>query len=116
MGTQGLVIGVDLGGTKMHAAAVDENGTMLHDEREKTLPEEGADAVIGRIADLCRRITLQLKVPHDQLRAVCVGVPGGVDDAVGMVDKAPNLKWEKVPLGHRLSSSLGGVREIRYRT
>jgi glucokinase len=106
----GLVIGVDLGGTKMHAAAVDENGTLLHDEREKTLPEEGADAVIGRIADLCRRITLKLDVPHVDLRAVCVGVPGGVDDAAGMVDKAPNLRWEKVPLGHLLSSALGGVR------
>ena len=110
MRNQGLVIGVDLGGTKMHAAAVDESGTLLHDEREKTLPEEGADAVIGRIADLCRRITLALNVPHSQLRAVCVGVPGGVDDAAGMVDKAPNLKWEKVPLGHLLSSALGGVR------
>jgi glucokinase len=105
-----LVIGVDLGGTKMHAAAVDEEGRLLHDEREKTLPEEGADAVIGRIADLCRRITLALKVPHSDLRAVCIGVPGGVDDRLGMVDKAPNLKWEKVPLGQRLSAALGGVR------
>jgi glucokinase len=110
MGNDGLVIGVDLGGTKMHAAAVDEKGTLLHDEREKTLPEEGSGAVIGRIADLCRRITLALGVPHDQLRAVCVGVPGGVDDNAGMVDKAPNLKWEKVPLAHLLSSALGGVR------
>jgi glucokinase len=107
---RGLVIGVDLGGTKMHAAAVDENGTLLHDEREKTLPEEGADAVIGRIADLCRRITLALNVPHDQLRAVCIGVPGGVNDATGVVDKAPNLKWEKVPLGPTLSSMLGGTK------
>jgi predicted NBD/HSP70 family sugar kinase len=39
---RGLVIGVDLGGTKMHAAAVDENGTLLHDEREKTLPDNCA--------------------------------------------------------------------------
>jgi glucokinase len=105
-----LIIGVDLGGTKMHAAAVDDDGKLLHDEREKTLPDEGADAVIGRIADLCRRITLALGVPHDQLRAVCVGVPGGVNDSTGMVDKAPNLKWEKVPLAHQLSSALGGVR------
>jgi glucokinase len=110
MRTQGLVIGVDLGGTKMHAAAVDENGTLLHAEREKTLPEEGADAVIGRISDICRRILHALSTPVDQLRAVCVGVPGGVDDTAGMVDKAPNLKWEKVPLAHLLSSSLGGVR------
>jgi glucokinase len=107
---RGLIIGVDLGGTKMHAAAVDENGALLHDEREKTLPEEGPDAVIGRIADLCRRINLALGVPHSELRAVCIGVPGGVDDAAGMVDKAPNLKWEKVPLAHLLSSSLGGVK------
>ena len=49
-------------------------------------------------------------MPHAELRGVCIGVPGGVDDAAGMVDKAPNLKWEKVPLAHLLSTALGGAR------
>jgi glucokinase len=107
---KGLVIGVDLGGTKMHAAAVDESGNLLHNERDKTLPEEGADAVIGRVAALCARIAGALGASAGDITAVCIGVPGGVDDANGMVDKAPNLRWEKVPLAPRLSSALGGAR------
>jgi glucokinase len=37
-------------------------------------------------------------------------VPGGVNDATGMVDKAPNLNWEKVPLAPTLSRMLDGPR------
>jgi glucokinase len=40
-----------------------------------------------------------------------VGVPGGVDDAAGIVDKAPNLGWNKVPLARRLTDALG-VRRV----
>jgi glucokinase len=107
---KGMVIGVDLGGTKIHAAAVDEQGKVLHAERDKTLPEEGAQAVIGRMAALVRAIAGKLGAGLEGLQAVCVGVPGGVDDAAGLVDKAPNLRWEKVPLGALLGAALGGAR------
>jgi glucokinase len=45
-----------------------------------------------------------------EVGAICVGVPGGVDDARGIVDKAPNLGWKDVPLAQRLSSLTGGAR------
>jgi glucokinase len=107
---KGLIVGVDLGGTKMHAAAVDEQGAVLASERAKTLPEEGADAVIGRIAGLIRDITATLGAEPRDVTAVCVGVPGGVDDRAGVVDKAPNLHWEKVPLSRLLGDAIGGGR------
>jgi glucokinase len=100
---KGLIVGVDLGGTKMHAAAVDEAGAVLHSERTKTLPEEGAPSVIARIAGLIGKIREALK---SDVQAVCVGVPGGVDDADGIVDKAPNLHWEKVPLARLLAEAV----------
>jgi glucokinase len=102
----GLVIGFDLGGTKMHAAAVDVTGRVLHAERQKTQASDGAATVIRRMAELIRAVAGKLGQP---VRAVCVGVPGGVDEPTGMVDKAPNLGWEKVPLGSLLSAALDGA-------
>ena len=107
---EGLIIGVDLGGTKMHAAVVDASGHVIHSLRQKTVADEGADAVIGRIAGLIRDITATLGAEPRDVTAVCVGVPGGVDDRAGVVDKAPNLKWEKVPLARLLSDAIGGGR------
>jgi glucokinase len=104
----GMVIGVDLGGTKMAAAAVAEDGQILASAREKTRPEEGVEAVIARLADLSWRVTRAAGA--GAVPAVCVGVPGGVDDATGVVDKASNLGWEGVALGPALSALLGGAR------
>lgn len=102
-----LVIGFDLGGTKMHAACVDSDGHVIHSEREKTLAADGPDAVIDRMIGLCTRIVGELGARASDVKALCVGVPGGVDDARGVVDTAPNLGWSQIPLVERLSSALG---------
>jgi glucokinase len=107
MADNSLVIGFDLGGTKMHAAAVDPHGHVMHSERCKTLADEGPDAVIERMVGLVSRILAELGPRASDVKALCVGVPGGVDDARGMVDTAPNLGWSQVPLVERLSSPLG---------
>lgn len=104
----GVVIGIDLGGTKMLAGAVDEHGEVLHKERELTRAEEGAEAVIGRLADLVGALADKVaSLGGRRVLAVSIGVPGGVDSATGQVDRAPNLRWEKVPLGPLLSSRTG---------
>lgn len=108
MADSSLVIGFDLGGTKMHAAVVDAQGQVVHALREKTLADQGgAEGVIERMIDVCTRLRQALGARGGDLGAVCVGVPGGVDDANGMVDTAPNLGWRKVPLGPRLGGALG---------
>lgn len=99
-------IGVDLGGTKMLAGAVDRAGAVTHIERELTKPEEGAQAVIERLAGLVGRVRGQLE-PDAHIEAIAIGVPGGVDSANGIVDKAPNLGWENVALASLLQPLVG---------
>ncbi len=101
-----LVIGIDLGGTKMLAAGIYERGEILHLVRQQTLAEEGSQAVIARIAALCHEITTAVGRP---IAAVCIGVPGAVDGHTGIVHRAPNLQWAAVPLASLLSAQIGGV-------
>lgn len=104
---EGLVIGVDLGGTKIHAAAVSERGELLKDARVKTEPEQGADAVIARIAGLVREIKSGLD--GAPIEAICVGVPGSVDAESGIVNEAPNLAWRDQPLARKLAQATGAA-------
>lgn len=112
MGSDDLICGIDLGGTKIQAAIVDAEGKIRASDRCKTLADEGPDAVIGRIIELGEGLCREVGIKAASLRAVSVGVPGGVDDAAGVVDKAPNLGWTKVPLARRLVEALGVKRVV----
>src|SRR5262249_41113228 len=81
-------------------------GHVVHSEREKTHATDGPDAVIDRMIGLCQRIRGELGARGADLRALCVGVPGAVDDERGVVDTAPNLGWSQVALSERLASAL----------
>jgi glucokinase len=107
MSEESLVIGLDLGGTKMNAAVVDAEGRVVCSERQKTLASDGASGVIERIVGICVRLRTQLADRGEQLRALAIGVPGAVDDEGGVVDKAPNLGWEGVQLAEPLEKALG---------
>ncbi len=100
-----LFIGVDLGGTNIEAAAV-RNGKILQIKKKKTRPEKGVDAVIDRIEATVRKAMKKMDAAPSDFAALCIGAPGAVDPATGMVHDAPNLDWRDVPLGPRLQERL----------
>lgn len=95
------VIAVDLGGTHIRVAVIDEAGEIISRDRTPTSANDGPDAVIGRIADLVTRIARDAGVPD----AVEVGVasPGPLNPRSGIVHYTPNLPgWRDVPLIDKL--------------
>lgn len=100
-----LAIGIDLGGTNIKGALVDDQGHLLSKTEVPTLAREGPEAVIKRIAGLI----LELAYNHDEpISGIGIGVPGQPDTVTGAVLYAPNLKWERVPVGPMLN------REFNY--
>jgi glucokinase len=91
----GLTIGVDVGGTKIAAGVVDENGAILARTRVPT-PADPQWAV-GAIADA----VTELRRDHE-ITAVGVGAPGYIDRARATVIMAPNIAWENEPLKARI--------------
>ena len=53
--TNELVVGVDLGGTKILAAVITADGKILGQAKRKTKPEAGTESVIDRIVERKRR-------------------------------------------------------------
>ncbi|WP_042369101.1 ROK family glucokinase [Streptacidiphilus neutrinimicus] len=91
----GLTIGVDVGGTKIAAGVVDENGAILARTRVPT-PADPQWAV-GAIADAIK----ELREDHEVV-AVGVGAPGYIDRDRSTVLMAPNIAWENEPLKARI--------------
>src|SRR5215510_5197634 len=98
----GVTIGVDLGGTKVETAVVDDSGRVVASRRHPTDPDSGYRAVIDAIIE-----SVNVFVGRYPVKGVGVGVAGQIDTAAGTVRFAPNLKWTDVPLGPELSQALG---------
>ena len=104
------VLGVDLGGTNIVTGAVAADGSAVLGVRSApTRPEEGADAVVARIAQLCREsITEAARAGGDaaKIAGVGIGSPGPLDRERGLVLITPNLGWKNFPLRDRVSDAL----------
>lgn len=93
-------IGVDLGGTNIKAALVDEHCTVLAETSCPTRLPRSAQEVCDDIARLCR--TLADKSP---VGGIGVGCPGTVDG--GRVLYSNNLGWQNFDMADYLSTATG---------
>jgi glucokinase len=98
-----LVIGIDLGATKIASVLMDSRGQVLKERRALTGADQGAQAVIARMAG---EILALLADCPDSISGIGIGVPGYVDPDQGMVIDATNLDWYQVPLLDELKRAL----------
>ena len=101
--------GVDLGGTKIQAVVLDDEGTVLGDSRRPTPTEGGPPDAVAAIAAALREAAEAADVDPAALRGIGIGSPGDVDDRAGTVTSARNLPgWEgSFPLASALGDDLG---------
>ncbi|MFZ1553973.1 MAG: ROK family protein [Anaerolineae bacterium] len=105
--TNELVVGVDLGGTKILAAVITADGKILGQAKRKTKPEAGTESVIDRIVKTVDDALGSAKITRADVRAVGIGAPGPIDPDTGTVLMAPNLNgWENVALAKMLRDQL----------
>ncbi|CAN7644086.1 ROK family protein [Rhizobium sp. LjRoot258] len=86
---QGVVAGVDLGGTKVLAGLADLEGRILATVEEPT--EHGADAPV--LTQIPRMVLSLLQRHRDQgpLRKTVVGIPSAVSPSTGLASLSPHL-------------------------
>ncbi|WP_426413178.1 ROK family protein [Bradyrhizobium ganzhouense] len=85
-----FVLGIDLGGTKLHVALADLHGEIVAESIEPTSCEGGA-AVVTQIERMKDALLQQASVPAQRLRGGVMGSPGMVDPASGSIVIAPNI-------------------------
>ncbi|MFF3766844.1 ROK family glucokinase [Streptomyces sp. NPDC001922] len=96
----GLTIGVDIGGTKIAAGVVDEEGSILETCKVPTPPTP--EGVVDAIADAVRTVSTD-----HQVEAVGIGAAGYVDDKRATVLFAPNINWRHEALKDKVEQRVG---------
>jgi glucokinase len=93
-------IGVDIGGTKIAAGVVDEEGTILAQTRRATEPDD-ASSIDRAVADVYAELSASYEVG-----AIGVAAAGFVNSARSTVLFAPNIAWRDYPLRERVRALL----------
>jgi glucokinase len=97
-----VIIGVDLGGTRIRAARLDRDLKILERVETLTLADEGLNPTLQRIKDLIRQV-----LPDDDTPVAGIGIsaPGPLNPETGVIINPPNLPgWREVELGAILHS------------
>jgi glucokinase len=94
-------IGIDIGGTKIAGAVVDDLGQIVRADRVPTPADTGSleDAVVAMIESLRG---------GDDVSAVGVAAAGFIDAAQSTVYYAPNIDWRNEPFREKLEARIGG--------
>lgn len=103
---QDLLVGVDLGGTKILAGVFTPQLKLLQSTKLSTKSERGFDAVVDRIARCVRDCVDEADLSIKQVRGIGIGAPGAIDPDTGEVIFAPNLQWKGAPLKKALEKAL----------
>jgi glucokinase len=103
----GLVIGVDVGGTKVAAGLVDATGTILYQNRTPMVANDGSagglTAVRAAIDSVSRKATSGPGAPQ-LIQGIGICAPGPLDPKTGTILNPPNLPcWRDYPLAAEIA-------------
>lgn len=102
-----VALGIDLGGTKILTAVVDDQGKMLSRDYRSTPAQQGQDAVIEAMAQSARAAVEQAGLGMSDLSAAGIGVPGPCNPKTGILHTTPNLPgWRDVPIKDIMADQL----------
>jgi len=102
-------LGVDLGGTAVKIAVIDEDVGMLEHERHPTKLDEGPEGIVGQIGSLVFSVygRFRNRLGEEGFAGIGLGAPGAVDSERGILSYPPNLPgWEHYALKSELQKLL----------
>ena len=99
-------IGIDLGGTNIVAAVVDEKYNMITKAKTPTAMPRSADEIFDDIAKVCKEAMAEANLTIADIESVGIGTPGTVNSD-GVIEFANNLGFDNVPAKEMLSERLG---------
>lgn len=103
-----LILGVDIGGTKVATALATAQGEILAREYVPTSAKAEPDAVINSICALANKTLSAKRVKPSQLLGIGIAAAGIIDSDNGRVITSPNLPaWHEVPLRDAVKQPFG---------
>ncbi len=96
-----VIVGVDLGGTKIHTARMD-SGKIDRSFKMKISSQASKETVLSEVIQAIEAVM------NKEVKAIGIGVPGLVDTKTGVIYDIVNIpSWKKVHLGEKLKQQFG---------
>ncbi|MFD8565335.1 ROK family protein [Streptomyces sp. NPDC059639] len=102
-----LVAALDIGGTKIAGALVDNRGRILARTQRPTPAQENGETVMGAVEAVLGELTSSELWPRTG--AVGIGSAGPVDRSAGTVSPVNVPGWRAFPLVERVGAATGGL-------
>lgn len=102
-----IVLGIDLGGTKILSAVITSSGEILSRSKKKTRSHLSTDEILQRLLSCAESAIEKSGIPLEKISAIGIGSPGPLDPVKGIVLHTPNIKFKNTPLAPFLSENLG---------
>lgn len=97
------MIGIDLGGTNIRVAKIDEAGNILQEIKTPSYAQEGREKVLENMISLIHQIE-----DYQSCAGIGIGVPGPCDQETGMMSMSTNLPgFKDFPLVETLQNEIG---------
>ena len=100
-------IGVDLGGTNIVSAVVDENNKIIAKAKEKTNAPRPAEEIFDDIAKTIQDAIYSAGLTMNDIQSIGIGTPGSVNKEKGVIEFANNLGFDNVPAYNLLHERTG---------
>jgi glucokinase len=102
-----LIVGIDIGGTKVAGGLVDRRGWLVYSRIVPTLAEKGFKASSQQILRLIERM-IRRAGGKQSVEGIGMCAPGPLNPKTGMVIDAPNLPgWRNIPLARIVERRFG---------
>ena len=115
-----VIIGVDIGGTKIAAGLVDNQGAILTQRRTPMISHRDAASAVARVRSAIDAVFAEAeKYSVDQRSVAGIGIcaPGPLDPKTGIIINPPNLPcWRNFPLASEIAQHYGVPVVVDKRT
>lgn len=88
----GYIITIDLGGTKILSALINAGNEIIARVKVPTEVKSGKPVITKSLVESVNQIVAEGGITIEEVKAICIGIPGSVDPYTGLVGIAPNLK------------------------
>ena len=102
-----LTIGIDLGGTKILAAVLDQRGIILARAKTSTDLKGGVDRITAQMHKIAAKALQEAGATWADVEHIGAAVPTAVDPRTGDALHAPALGWRNVPIRVAIERTFG---------
>lgn len=104
-------IGIDIGGTKVAIAIIDEQGG-IHHRYEIKSETSSAETLFQSIVEAVNHVLSNAELTIDDVEGIGIGIPGKVDALNGVAVYQLNIPWTNFPVVERFKEVFN-VKKIR---